>query len=359
MPKDERSINNDITRLGAGIGLVSAGNAARNAVAVRHGSKGFVQDAKDIKRNGFKSKHAKVYGTKLATRGLITAGIPLGVTGATGILNEKKRSKKPIDLKSDVIGGVVNRSMIKAPNMDRLSRADSERKRAKLVDLAAVTGAGSAGSAIGSKLAGTKLKSRIAAGTFGGTIGAIGGAMAGYPIARKAVPAMTGGEYTHTKNGPRKVSKMRTQDAAINTLSNKEKGDLIRRKKTQQQISLASAGLGLGAVGLRTPQMVGHARKIRPLKNSKALKRIELAGNRLTPISDTVGTASIGLGSAGSLNFARIQRSEAKADDRAANIKKALPVIRPKKFGGVRAGSFKRIPTRLGTKTVYQRGSLG
>lgn len=120
-----------------------------------------------------------------------------------------------------------------------------------------------------------------------------------------------------------KVSKLAPDDAAINTLARREQKALINRKRKQSTYSLASAGLGATALGLKAPALAGVIVRRAP-KSPKAVHRFAGVAPRADKMATNVGIGSLGVGSVGSLNFARIQRSETKADQRSANALKQV-----------------------------------
>lgn len=105
--------------------------------------------------------------------------------------------------------------------------------------------------------------------------------------------------------------------SSIQSLPEKEQRRLIRRKKTARHLSQVGGTLGLAALATRTPQFARVATsRSKTLTNSRALRRVIAAEPRATGLSNSLGVISIGTGSAGSFNYAGIQRAETKADER-------------------------------------------
>jgi hypothetical protein len=160
---------------------------------------------------------------------------------------------------------------------------------------------------------------------------------------------------THQKKNPLKsVSKMAANDAAINTLAQREQRDLVRRKKKQTRYSLTSAALGATALGLQSPRLAGVAvRRSSRLANVKPIKRIAEIAPKSTNLSSTVGVGSLGVGSVGSLNYARINRSETKADQRSATALKVKKAEHPK-IKEIRDREWAKRPHETGARTPHE-----
>jgi hypothetical protein len=210
----------------------------------------------------------------------------------------------------------------------------------------------------GAKVASRWLKSRPLAAAVGGTAGTIAGTLASTPVNRRVVPTVSGGEYRYTRSGVRRVpvAKMSSSDASIKELPKAEQTQLIARKRKQSKYSLTGAGLGATALALRGPQGARWALKRAKSPGLVRLRPSEAMVQRNVDRSNLVGVGSLGVGSVGSLNFARIQRAESKAEQRAVD-KALLP--RPVRFGGVRRGGLRMVRSTLGVRQVPVRGSLG
>jgi hypothetical protein len=340
-------------RLAVGASMIGAGHYARASSKQRNAIGTAGGELRAIRAGGPKARHAKHAATWLGTRGLVAAGIPISAVGARNLLAEKPKVSR-VNIKDEVVRGTIDSTL---PRRPRVVSGDAKRSRGRAAELAAVTGAGLLGGAAGTKLAARRIAHKPLAAAVGGAAGTIAGGLAAAPAARRLVPLATEGEYRHTKQGVRRVpvAKLASGDAAIKELPKTEQKQLIRRKRKQSAYSLASAGLGATALGLRAPQL---ARAVTKHPRLVKVRPSEAAVERGKEWSNNVGVGSIGVGSLGSLNFARIQRSEAKADQRAV-AKGLLPVARPVKFGGVRRGGLRQVRTTLGVKQVLVRGSLG
>lgn len=108
---------------------------------------------------------------------------------------------------------------------------------------------------------------------------------------------------------------------AKNLTAREENVRLRRAKKQQAAMSLASGGLGLGALGtlgasaaLKRPQLVRHL---------KYVKTPEESSKKLLATSAALTTTGAGVGGAGSLNFARVQNQEANKLPK--KVSKAMP----------------------------------
>jgi hypothetical protein len=331
-------------------------------------------------------KHGKHAAAWLGTRGVAAAGVPLAAMGAKNLLAPKPKHVRALDIKGDVIGEAVDRTAVGLPNTKGKPPGS---KKARLAEIGTVTAGSGLGAGAGARL-GRRLpgRGRLLGVGLGTAAGATTGAIAAAPLGRKAVRTTTKGEFDYsTERGVYRrrapVSKMDPNDAAINTLAQREQKDLVRRKKKQSKYSLTSAGLGATALALQAPRLAPLAMKSKRLKNVGALKRIASIEPKTTGASSTIGIGSLGVGAAGSLNFARINRSETKADQRSATaLKKSLhlkesrtrqedvakallPSLktfkRPPRFAGVKAGGLRLIrnPYTGLQRQVTVRGSVG
>ena len=183
----------------------------------------------------------------------------------------------------------------------------------------------------------------VAAGkTAAHTIGASGVPLAlygGYNLARPQ-------EYVRRVNVKRDVVKptMRratgrdTLDSLKSTLQEQllgksltavEQDKLVARKKKGRKLSLAGAGLGVTALGLRAPEAARALQRVPRLGGVKGLAGLARREPAATKASNAVGTVALGTGSVGALNYAAQQKLEAR------QVGKALPVApwqRPKEL---------------------------
>lgn len=103
-------------------------------------------------------------------------------------------------------------------------------------------------------------------------------------------------------------------------LTQAESEKLVRRKKSGTALSLAAGTMGLGALALRSPEVArAVASRSARLAKRPRVKRLIAFEPGATKVSNTLGIAAIGTGSAGSFNYASQQRLEAK------QVKKGLP----------------------------------
>lgn len=365
--KERERRKNAAARLVAGSAMIGGSAVAHQAVKDRTGVKGPIHALKDIGHGGVKAKHGKYAAGWLATRGVGAAGIPLAVGGASNLLARKPKDTKGVNIRRDVINESIDRTL---PNLPGTKSRDERTTRQKITAQAPIAGGAALGGLAGSRLTrkiGNKGgKWRIASTAVGGGLGAAAGASAAVPLTRKVVDVTSGGKHQYDPStGIRRVNK--AQPGAIAELPRQEQKQLIARKKKQSKYSLASAGLGATALGLKAPALAGVAAKRLP--KVKGLQSFASHAPKADKWATNVGIGSLGVGSLGSLNFARIQRAETKADQRATGIKKAhnedlakalIPsgLFKPKpiRFAGVRPGVMVRTPTG---KTIYRRGSLG
>lgn len=99
-----------------------------------------------------------------------------------------------------------------------------------------------------------------------------------------------------------------------NDLTNKQTNTLVARKKRGQHISTAAGVMGLGALALRAPEAAKLAAKKAPkLSQMKGMGRLSRKEPSATKASNALGIVSIGVGSAGSINYAAQQKLEAQA----------------------------------------------
>jgi hypothetical protein len=101
-------------------------------------------------------------------------------------------------------------------------------------------------------------------------------------------------------------------------LTRPEATELVQRKERQKRLSQVSGALGIAALGLRTPEAAKFVARKSP-KLAARLNRVGRFEPQATKASNTLGIGAIGVGSLGSFNFARIQGTEAKAEQRAIN----------------------------------------
>jgi GNAT superfamily N-acetyltransferase len=313
-------------RRNAGANLVAGGTLVGGAAAISErvrsqtGGKSNLAAVKDAaKARKVGPGHGKRAAVWLGTRGLVATGAPMAVLGAKNLLSEKPRNVRAVNIKRDVIDQSVSRTTAlpkPGPKVPLKARA------AEIGTVTAGTAAGGLGGAALGRRAPAKW--RLASVGLGTALGSTGGALASAPLGRRAVRHSTGGEYDYsTERGTHRVRKLDSGDAAINTLARHEQKTLINRKRKQSTYSLASAGLGATALGLKAPALAGVVVRRAP-KSPKALRRFAATAPRSDKLATNVGIGSLGVGSLGSLNFARIQRSEVKADQRSSNALKKV-----------------------------------
>ena len=89
-----------------------------------------------------------------------------------------------------------------------------------------------------------------------------------------------------------------------------EQATLSRHKRVGRDLSLVSGTLGLTALGLRAPQAAAALER----RGVKGLTGLARHSKRATSASNTLGVGAIGIGSAGSFNYAAQQKLERKRD---------------------------------------------
>jgi hypothetical protein len=102
------------------------------------------------------------------------------------------------------------------------------------------------------------------------------------------------------------------QDRVAKALSESEARKLDRHRSAGRSLSLVSGTMGLTALGLRTPQGAKAlaSRGVRSARLAQVASREAAA----TSASNTLGVGAIGVGSAGSFNYAAQQRLERRRD---------------------------------------------
>ena len=320
---------NAAERLAVGSTLIGGAAVAQHEVKRRTGIKSPVALVRDVHAQGMKPKHGKFAAGWLATRGVTAAGLPLAVSGATNMVAKRPKTDEGVSVRRDVLGSPVDRAKSSKPAVTIPTSRRSAKQQ--VMTGAPIAGGAALGGLGGRKLASTisrnkGSKARIAAMGVGAGLGSAFGASAAVPVTRHAVEVGSSGVYRYSpkKGIYRPVSKTRSDDAAINTLAQNEQRELLRRKKKQTKYSLTSAGLGATALALQTPRLAPLAMRSRHLKNSGALKRVAAVAPKTTNASSTIGIGSLGVGSVGSLNYARINRSETKAEGRSSNAMKQV-----------------------------------
>lgn len=375
-----RRRKNAVAQLAAGSTMVGAGSAAMQQVKNRTGLKSALAAVKDANKQGVKAAHGKYAAGWLATRGAIAAGAPLAASGAAGLIAKKPQTEHGVDIKRDVVGAAVERTL---PNLPKAPSKDDIPKPRKAVEQAARAAPLIAGATAGG-IAGRKLasigrargsKSRLLGLGMGTAVGTAFGSAAAGPTTSHITRRATKGKHDYDpQRGFHKVEKMKSTDAAIKELPGREQDELLRRKRKQTALSLTSAGLGATALGLKAPSLAGVIARRAP-KAPKAIHTFAGYAPKADKLATNVGIGSLGVGSVGSLNFARTNKLETKADQKVVNkthraqhnedLAKALVPrvprfqVAPTKFGGVRPATMARIQTPTGMKTVLRRGSTG
>jgi len=105
---------------------------------------------------------------------------------------------------------------------------------------------------------------------------------------------------------------------------------LARRKTKQKRLSEASAVLGLTALGTKLPHYAAAGAK-RLKAAPKMTAKLSEIGRRADTVSEHVVPLSLGVGAAGSINFARLQGQEAK---QAHPVAKSWYPMNPDRPGG-------------------------
>lgn len=374
---------NAAERLAVGSTLVGGAAVAQHEIKRRTGIKSPLALARDIHHGGAKSKHGKYATGWLATRAVTAAGLPLAVSGASNLMARRPKTDEGVDIRRDLISGQIDRSKphITIPT----SRRSAKEKAAAAVPIAGGAALGGLGGRkLASKISRNKgSKARIAAMGIGAGLGSAFGASAAVPVTRHAVDVASSGAYRYS---PKKGIYHHEVRKAIATptpviLPKKEQQAQQHRKHKAANLGMASAGIGVTALGLRAPAAVkwaaGRSKRIAAMK---PVQRVASLEHKATPMSWNVGVLGTGVGSAAALNSARIQRAELRAEEgkvkkgdvlhlsgnrvRSEDVAKALvprPMFRPRpiRFAGVKAGGIRRVQTATGLKMIPYRGSLG
>lgn len=99
--------------------------------------------------------------------------------------------------------------------------------------------------------------------------------------------------------------------------------DLARRRNTQARLSELGSVLGLATLGARAPQAVKFATRRAPrLAAMRPVSRMIAAEPKATSASNTLGALSIGNGAISGLNFAGLQRQEARIESKPSAVAK-------------------------------------
>lgn len=142
-------------------------------------------------------------------------------------------------------------------------------------------------------------------------------------------------------------ARKRTQ-VGKSTLTDREDKQLQRRKQAGRNISLVAGTMGLGALGLRAPELARATGKIPRAAKVPGLGRLARREQGATKASNALGVAAIGTGSVGSFNYASQQKLERK---KFAKAQLAFPGMPDKPFKALRTG--KRVwTTPTGRKEV-------
>ena len=162
-----------------------------------------------------------------------------------------------------------------------------------------------------------------------GKAGVRGMQLAGIPLAVYGTENLIRNKPTRKIEMGRDVLKPVAQHATLRDASQKGEQQLSKyldpadakrldtHRKVGRGLSLTSGTLGLAALGLRTPQ-AARAVTYQSMKRGKipAKQVLRLAGKekKATSLSNTLGIGAIGVGSAGSFNYAAQQRLERKRE---------------------------------------------
>lgn len=348
-----REERRDPTRIAVGSAMAGGSGIYRARNAERSGTSGLGEVAMRTYRNRrLSGADAKFSAKHLAVGGVIGTGIHLAVDGSQ---RKRRMERDKLRVKRDVISGSVRRTVPGGigGGLDRESAKEALQEKYRslpglaggmLGGMAAAKGAG----LTGARIAGRKYLATGLAGGGGMIAGGITGDYAGKYARRK-----------HAEMKKQRVIKLANPDMSAAEASDRAKQRA--RRKQQQALSLTSAGLGVTALAMKAPQITRMAMR------SKAPKAVIDAERRMNEPSNLVGTGAIGVGSLGSLNFARINRADNDLETK-YGVKKELdyvydevsklgvPRIRPVRFAGVRSGGFYR---RSNGVMGYRRGSLG
>lgn len=129
-------------------------------------------------------------------------------------------------------------------------------------------------------------------------------------------------------------------------LTDDENARLSRHKDAGRALSIAGGSLGLSALALRAPEVARLASRVRRVGGLGPVRALASRDASATRLSNTLGVAAIGTGSAGSFNYAAQQKLERKALDRPSGMSKGLRDSVDRRAywwsGGRRAGDARR-----------------
>lgn len=109
------------------------------------------------------------------------------------------------------------------------------------------------------------------------------------------------------------ADQVRRSQVAKRQLTSAENRKLAGHKEAGRMLSLAAGSMGLTALALRAPEVARAAQRVKRLKRVSALSRVAAKEPGATKLSNTLGVAAIGTGSAGSFNYAAQQKLEREA----------------------------------------------
>lgn len=347
-------------RLAAGSAMIGGSAVAMHDVKRRTGLKGPLHAIKDASKYGVKSRHGKYTAGWLGTRGVAAAGLPLAVGGASNLLSRRPKADRPLNVRRDVFEESVDRTL---PDLPSKPQRDERTLKQKITFHAPIAGGAALGGMAGGKLAGRlvpKGRLRIATRAVGTGLGAAGGATAAVPITRAAVNIGSRGTREYDPHrGYQKVGK-----AVI--LPQKEQQAQQHRKHKAANLSLASAGLGVTALGLRAPAAVKYAaERSKRLAALKPVKRVASWEAKATPASWNVGVLGTGVGSAAALNAYRMGRTELKAEEgkvkKRSSVSKRLLVTGSRDWDDEAAvhGHLDRISSQHPDLEIIEGGARG
>lgn len=344
----------DPAKVVAGSALVGVGELARAAAGEHHGIQSPMNYPWAVRSKGAGEvgRHALKYA---GTRALIGAGVPLAVSG---LRRERRGKDDRLSLREDVLGEIGRRAVALDLIGRRTAEAESARKRRERRIRSGYMLAGVLGGSFAGSTAARRIASARAGRKFGDVVGMTGTLGAAGTIAGGSLGSAAGDYHNRRFGGGRssgEVSKLMSRAEEEARLRQRN------RRKTQEKIGLTSATMGVGALALRAPQLVRIA------TNGKGPARFIALEHSLHQPSDLLGVGATGVGSFGALNSAHINRGENEIEekyvvkkdllvDRAAAVSKAMPRVRPRRFGGVRRGGMYR--TAAGGMG-YRRGSVG
>lgn len=299
--------------------LVGAGLAADAAVDADRRRRGLHGPFRSLRRGGLSRRVVAGSGVKAVSVGVKGAGVPLVAYGGYKLARGERAPKAHL---SDVIGQGVRGATF----ADAASRVDKRFTDLSQVEMFRVT-----------EFLGGIRKGASPPVPGPGEVDP-GRLVEGHPLlelddvrwlrrlgesarARQAAGGVAGAGVGGSSPGPMSMLDVDDVDPVVEPvgkrrLTDEENRRLGRHKDAGRALSIAGGSLGLSALALRVPEVARLASRVRSVGRVGPVRALASRDAGATRLSNTLGVAAIGTGSAGSFNYAAQQKLERRALER-------------------------------------------